>query len=119
MTNTTLQQALQSPDNIQYKVHLKGLTENTVREISQQQNEPGWMLQHRLDSLKKFKELDMPNRGPDLSALNFDNIVYYAKADTNHEGYTSDRENVPNDIKAKFDRLGIPQAEKKYLAGVG
>jgi len=51
--------------------------------------------------------------------LDFDKIVYYARAETNNTSYESDREKVPSEIKAKFDRLGIPQAEKKYLAGVG
>ncbi len=119
MTSTKLQETLQSADDIQYKTHIKWLNENTVRLISDQQNEPERMLQHRLQSLKKFNELNMPSRWPDLSALDFDKIVYYARAETNNTSYESDREKVPSEIKAKFDRLGIPQAEKKYLAGVG
>src|SRR3989344_2498851 len=94
----------------------KGLDEALVRQISQDKNQPAWMLKHRLKSLKLFYEISLPQWGPDLSKLNLENITYYAKA--------SDRqaqkwEDVPSDIKRTFTRLGIPQAEQQLLAGVG
>ncbi len=114
-----LKDTLETADQIRYSVHLKGLTEETVRRISAENKEPEWMLDHRLESLKIFQQLSMPAWGPDLSGLNLDEIVYFAKAENNGEGYADDREKVDPAIKAKFEKLGIPEAEKKYLAGAG
>lgn len=93
-----------------------GITEEVVRMISKTKKEPEWMLEKRLKGLKLFLETAMPNWGPDLSSLDADNIVYYI--DPNAKETTS-WEEVPQEIKKTFDRLGIPEAEKKALAGVG
>jgi Fe-S cluster assembly protein SufB len=81
------------------------LTEKTVREISADQNEPEWMLQHRLKSLEIFHKKPLPLWGPDLSGLNFDEIVYYAKASKKTPGYAQSREDVNPEIRKKFERL--------------
>lgn len=94
------------------------LSEETVRAISADQDEPQWMLDHRLKCLEIFYAKAMPSRGPDLSGLNFDEIVYYAKP-KNAQTHQNDWEQVDPIIKEKFERLGIPQAERKYLAGAG
>ncbi len=94
----------------------EGLSENVVKEISASKNEPEWMLEKRLHSLRIFKSKPMPNWGPDLSELNFDNLTYYVKP----EGHkTKNWDEVPDYIHKTFDKLGIPEAEKKFLAGVG
>lgn len=93
----------------------KGLSEDVVRKISKAKNEPKWMLDFRLDSYKKFLEIDNPNYGPDLSNINFDDITYYIKAS---EKTTNSWNDVPDKIKETFERLGIPEAERKFLAGV-
>lgn len=95
---------------------VKGLDEDVIREISKQKDEPKWMLDLRLKSLRIFNEKPVPTWGPDLSDLNMDDIVYYVKPDTDMN-YTW--EDVPEDIKDTFERLGIPEAERKALAGVG
>jgi len=77
------------------------------------------MLEHRLKSLEIFLKMPLPTRWPDLSALNFNEIVYFAKPKQGHEWYANKREDVAPEIKAKFERLGIPEAEQKYLAGAG
>ncbi len=93
----------------------KGLTKKTVEEISTMKNEPGWMTDFRLRSLELFRQKPMPNWGGDLSELDFDDITYYVKP-TERQGKTW--EDVPEEIKNTFDRLGIPEAERKFLAGV-
>lgn len=92
----------------------KGLNEAVVRTISAEKNEPQWMLDHRLASLKTYQEKSLPTWGPDLSGLNLDEITYYQKA-TNLPARSW--EDVPDEIKETFERLGIPQAERAYLAG--
>ena len=94
----------------------KGVDEALVRKISADKNEPAWMLEHRLASLKIFKEKPMPTWGADLSTLDLDNIIYYASAGTTE---TDDWGEVPPEIRKVYDRLGIPEAERKMLAGVG
>ncbi|OGJ63453.1 Fe-S cluster assembly protein SufB [Candidatus Peribacteria bacterium RIFCSPHIGHO2_02_FULL_53_20] len=94
----------------------KGVDETLVRMISADKNEPKWMLLHRLQSLKLFKEKEMPTWGADLSRLDLDNIIYYAKEGSKE---TDNWEEVPADIRRVYDRLGIPEAERKMLAGVG
>ncbi len=94
----------------------KGLSEDLVREISALKGEPDWMLKIRLNAFKVFLELEMPTFGADLSDIDFEKIHYYLKP--------SDKpmrkwEDVPLEIKETFDRLGIPEAERKYLAGAG
>ncbi len=96
----------------------KGLTEETVRTISKEKNEPEWMLEYRLESLKNFQKLnpvDNPLKwGPDLSDLDFDEINYYQKA---MDEPVRSWDDVPDKIKETFERLGIPEAERAYLAG--
>lgn len=94
----------------------QGLSESVVREISRQKNEPEWMLQIRLKALEIFRSKPMPNFGGDMSEIDFERIHYYLKpSDREQRSW----EEVPEEIKKTFDRLGIPQAERKYLAGVG
>jgi Fe-S cluster assembly protein SufB len=94
----------------------KGLSEAVVHAISDHKNEPEWMRKFRLRALKAFYKKSMPNWGADLSALDFDNIYYYAKP---MEEQKRDWRDVPEYIRSTFDRIGIPEAEKKFLAGVG
>lgn len=93
-----------------------GLTEETVREISRQKNEPAWMLEKRLAAFALYQKAPMPAWGPDLSGLDLSKIVYFARPDTQEAKNWDD---VPEEIKKTFDRLGIPEAEKKVLGGVG
>ncbi len=94
----------------------KGLSEEVVRKISEMKDEPEWMLEYRLKALDYFNRRPMPNWGADLSGINFDEIFYYIRP-SEKQGKTWDE--VPAYIKETFDKLGIPEAEKKYLAGVG
>jgi Fe-S cluster assembly protein SufB len=94
----------------------KGLDEEIVRQISAKKEEPGWMLEFRLKALKHFQSRPMPAWGGDLSKLNLDEIYFYSKP-SQAEGKNWDE--VPADIKRTFERLGIPEAEQKFLAGVG
>jgi len=93
----------------------KGLTREIVAEISKMKGEPDWMLDFRLKSLEIFQSKPMPNWGGDMSDLDFDDIQYYVKP-SEKQGKTW--EEVPTEIKETFDKLGIPEAEQKYLAGV-
>ena len=92
----------------------RGLTKEIVEQISKIKNEPKWMLDFRLKSLDTFWEKPMPKWGADLSTINFDSIYYYIKP-TKKQGDTW--EDVPEYIKNTFDRLGIPEAERKFLGG--
>ncbi len=94
----------------------RGLTRETVVEISKLKDEPQWMLDFRLRSYDIFMKKPMPNWGGDLGKIDFNNIYYYARASEKTEKNWDD---VPADVKATFDKLGIPEAEKKFLAGVG
>lgn len=94
----------------------KGLTEEIIREISREKDEPQWMLDYRLQSLAIYKEKPMPTWGADLSDLDVENIVHYVRPNT---GMSHTWDDVPEDIKQTFERLGIPQAERTSLAGVG
>ncbi|MCX6815260.1 MAG: Fe-S cluster assembly protein SufB [Candidatus Aenigmarchaeota archaeon] len=93
-----------------------GLSEDVVREISRIKNEPEWLLDFRLKALKIFNSKKMPEWGSDLSGIDFNKITYYLKPSDRTEKRWED---VPEDIKKTFDRLGIPEAEKKFLSGVG
>ncbi|SDH69198.1 Fe-S cluster assembly protein SufB [Alteribacillus bidgolensis] len=93
----------------------RGLTENVVREISNMKEEPEWMLNFRLKSLEQFYKMPMPQWGGDLTGLIFDDITYYVKPSERSE---KSWDEVPEEIKNTFDKLGIPEAEQKYLAGV-
>lgn len=94
----------------------KGLDEEVVRQISAMKSEPEWMLAFRLKALRHFQERPIPTWGADLSGLDLDDIYYYVKP-TQDEGRSW--EDVPETIKNTFDKLGIPEAEQKYLSGVG
>lgn len=93
----------------------RGLTEEIVREISNMKEEPEWMLNYRLKALETFYAKPMPQWGGDLNSLDFDEITYYVKPS---EATQRSWDEVPEEIKATFDKLGIPEAEQKYLAGV-
>lgn len=93
-----------------------GLSEAVVREISQTKNEPQWMLEKRLKGLEKFLQTPLPSWGADLSKLDFDQITYFVRPDTTESRKWED---VPAEIRETFDRLGIPEAEKEALGGVG
>ncbi len=93
----------------------KGLNEEGVRTISMMKGEPQWMLDYRLKAYEHFLERPMPNWGADLGDINFDDIYYYIKPSERQE---DDWDDVPSYIKDTFDKLGIPQAEQKFLSGV-
>ncbi len=93
----------------------KGLSADVVKEISGLKDEPEWMLKFRLRALEIFMKKPMPNFGGDLSQLNFDEIYYYIKP-SDRKGRTWDE--VPEKVKNTFEKLGIPEAERKFLAGV-
>ncbi|WP_220751864.1 Fe-S cluster assembly protein SufB [Apilactobacillus xinyiensis] len=92
----------------------KGLNESIVREISSQKHEPQWMLDLRLRAFKIYQKLPMPKFGPDLSKLDLDNINYFQRAT---DQVARDWSDVPNSMKQTFEKLGVPEAERKYLAG--
>src|ERR687892_1072449 len=94
----------------------RGLTREVVAAISEHKNEPQWMRDFRLKSLEYFEARPMPTWGGDLSGIDFDNIYYYIKPT---ETQAKSWEDLPPDIKQTWDRLGIPEAERKFLAGVG
>jgi len=93
----------------------KGLNAEVVRQISEMKQEPAWMREFRLGSLETFFQKPMPHWGGDLSELDFQDIYYYVRASDRQEKSWDD---LPDDIRRTYDRLGIPEAEKKYLAGV-
>lgn len=103
------------PETFVFKSH-KGLDETVVRQISMMKDEPEWMLDFRLKALRHYLQREIPTWGADLSDLDLDDIYYYVKP-TEGEGRTW--EEVPETIKNTFEKLGIPEAEQKYLAGVG
>ena len=92
-----------------------GLNEDIIRQISKLKNEPEWMLEYRLKSYKAFLKLPLPSYGPDLSNLDYDTYTYFTRL-SNKESQNWDE--VPETVKNTFDKLGIPEAEQKYLAGV-
>ena len=100
-----------------YERYADGLTPDIVRAISAKKDEPEWMLQMRLDALDKYHARPMAdNWGPSIAGLDMSNIVTYVRPNTEMRGKWSE---VPDDIKNTFERLGIPQAERASLAGVG
>ena len=103
------------PDTYVFKSK-KGLSREIVEQISAMKGEPEWMLEFRLKALEHFQKRPMPTWGGDLTKLDLDNLYYYVKP-TDQEGRSWD--DVPDTIKETFDRLGIPEAEQKFLAGVG
>jgi Fe-S cluster assembly protein SufB len=103
------------PDNYVFKSE-KGLSKKVVEMISSMKGEPEWMLKFRLKALEIYEKKPVPTWGADLSGLNMDEIYFYVKP-SEKEGRSW--EDVPEDIKRTFDRLGIPEAERKSLSGVG
>lgn len=93
----------------------KGISEAVVREISEIKGEPEWMLEYRLKAYRHFAKTPMPEWGPDLSEVNFDDYTYYIKPSEKTENSWDE---VPDEIKDTFDKLGIPEAEAKFLSGV-
>ena len=93
----------------------RGLSPEVVADISRRKAEPAWMLEFRLKALEHFRQRPMPSWGADLSGIDFDDIYYYVRP-AEEQGRTWDE--VPEGIKRTFDRLGIPEAERKFLAGV-
>lgn len=106
---------IKNKDNYEFKMQ-KGLNKEIVEEISKKKNEPEWMRDIRLKALETYNQLELPTWGPDLSELKMDEIATYVKPKTN---LNSNWDDVPEDIRNTFDKLGIPEAEKKSLAGVG
>ena len=104
-------------DDVKPKIEFdKGLTPMVIRQISDLKNEPRWMLDYRLESFKVFLDKSDLTWGADLSGLVYDDIRYYV---SHSEKSETDWNDVPDDIKRTFDRLGIPEAEQKYLSGAG
>ncbi len=93
----------------------KGLTEDNIRQIWQRKKEPQWMLEFRLQALKIFYKLPLPKWGPNLSQINFEDFSYYQEVTT-----TPPRswEDIPTEIKATYEQLGLPEAEQRFLAGI-
>ena len=106
---------IKDKENDAYKVKA-GLTPEIVEKISKEKNDPAGMQQFRLQSLQIYNSLQVPNWGPDIEDLDMDNIVTYVRPKSKMSAKWSE---VPKDIKDTFERLGIPQAEQKSLAGVG
>ncbi|AMO29387.1 Fe-S cluster assembly protein SufB [Lactiplantibacillus plantarum] len=92
----------------------RGLTEATVREISTAKHEPQWMLDYRLNAYHEYLKMPMPKFGPDLTKLDLKDMLYYQKMT---DKKFRDWKEVPADLKRTFDRLGVPEAEREYLAG--
>ena len=102
-------------DKDAYRIQ-EGLTRDIVEQISREKHDPDWMREFRLKSLDIYNSIQMPQWGPSIEGLNMDNIVTYVRPNTKMQGKWED---VPDDIKDTFERLGIPQAEQTSLAGVG
>ena len=106
---------IKNKDDYEFKMK-KGLNREIVEEISAKKNDPDWMREIRLKALETYEKLELPTWGPDLSELKMDEIATYVKPKSK---LNSSWDDVPEDIKKTFDNLGIPEAEKKSLAGVG
>ena len=114
--NEEYQYGFHSDENYVFKSE-RGLTKQLVEAISEMKNEPQWMREFRLRALEVYLRKPMPTWGNTqlLSEIDFDNIFYYIRP---AEKMSRSWDDVPNDIKVTFDRLGIPEAERKFLAGV-
>jgi len=102
-------------DHVNVEKFNKGLNAETVRRISEIKDEPQWMTDIRLNALEIFNSKPMPTWGGDMSGIDFNDIIYYVRPQDKQE---SDWDDVPEEIRNTYDKLGIPEAEKKYLAGV-
>lgn len=110
---------IDTPDNVLYDIFLKWLNEDTIKKISSDLQEPERMLNHRLESFKIFQNIKKPDFWPDISSIDFENLVYYAKPKKWFAWATDSRDKVPQNIKNIFQRLNIPEAEQQFLAWVG
>lgn len=111
-------ESLDASDIVAYKTITEPwLREEVVRQISASNNEPEWMLELRLKAFDVYQKMNMPKWGPNLEKLKLDDIYYFAKPEWAKN--TTNWEDVPEEIKKTFDRLGIPEAERKMLAGTG
>ena len=124
MATDTNKEILAATDEYRYGFHDdieavidtgKGLNEEIVRKISAYKNEPEWMCEYRVKAYHTFEKMDMPDWGPDLSEIDFQDFTYYRKVSNESEKSWDD---VPEEVKNTFQKLGIPEAEQKYLAGV-
>lgn len=115
---------ISSQDDYQYGFHDdvkavidtgKGLNEDIVRQISKYKNEPEWMTEFRVNAYHQFEKMPLPKWGPDLSEIDFQDFTYYKKVSNEAEKSWDD---VPEEVKNTFEKLGIPEAERKYLSGV-
>ena len=102
-------------DNVNIETFGRGLSEDVVNRISEIKSEPSWMRERRLEALNIFLQKPMPTWGGNIGGIDFNNIIYYIKPSEKQE---KDWDDVPDEIRKTYDRLGIPEAEKKYLAGV-
>ena len=93
----------------------RGISREVVETISRIKGEPDWVLEYRLKAFEAFEKMAVQDWGPDLSDLNFDDYIYYIRP---ADRKSSSWEDVPETIKNTFDKLGIPESEKKFLAGV-
>ncbi len=93
----------------------KGLTEETIRQIWQRKKEPQWMLEFRLRAFQIFQKLPLPKWGPDLSQINFEEFSYYQEVTESRPRSWKD---IPQEIKATYEQLGLPEAEQRFLAGI-
>lgn len=112
--NSEYQYGFHDQDVSVYKTK-QGLRKETVIEISHMKKEPKWMLEYRLKAFEAFEKMDIQSWGPDVSDINFDEYTYYIKPSEKGE---QSWDEVPETIKNTFDKLGIPEAEAKYLSGV-
>ncbi len=113
--NSEYKEAYGFTEKVEYAhITKKGLTEDTVREISKIKEEPEWMLEKRLQGYRVFMSKPTPMWGGDLSGINYDDIYYYMKPGGTK---TDSWDKVPDDIKRTFDKLGIPEAERKFFSG--
>ena len=94
----------------------EGLTPAIVQKLSDEKGDPAWMQEFRLHALQIYNEMPLPDWGPSIEGLDIDHIATYVRPNTKMQ---NDWKHVPQDIKDTFERLGIPQAERKSLAGVG
>ena len=106
---------IKNKDEYDFKIK-KGLTKEIIEEISNQKNDPDWMRKFRLKALDVYESLELPTWGPDISELDMNDIATYVRPKSK---LNSSWDDVPEDIKKTFDQLGIPDAEKESLAGVG
>ena len=106
---------IRDEENDAYRIET-GLTPEIVEKLSKEKDDPAWMQQFRLESLQIYNEMKIPDWGPSIKGLDMDHIATYVRPNSKMQ---NDWKNVPQDIKDTFERLGIPQAERKSLAGVG